>query len=269
MSRSQITKWRQCSCFTLNMISSLKGENTLLHEDNCGIYIILTHSCSVSIDDYEKEPYAEYILARPIENYNSAYLGRKHPRILHVPIISNGNEKWFELSITDRSFFDRKLLSAFAPSSDHNIPENSASQIIRWVTARYDAPAFPDEFNFRLSKSSRDKIAKKLKESAITGVYIALEPFEEELNKDENYLIELVITTEVELSKEKRINCDNIANDIKNIIEKCEGIILEGAGVAVVGEEELTLADLRNLHLMQFDYLSERDNPGGLTPQKA
>lgn len=269
MPGSQISKWRQCSCFTLSMIAALEGDNPLLHQDNAGVYIILTHSCSVSIDDYTKEPYAEYIIARPIEAFNPAYIGRKHSRILHIQIIHHGQDLWFELSICDRSFFDRRLLNNIAPSSDYIIPESSASQIIRWITARYDAPAFPDEFNIRLDKSSRDKIAKKLKETAITGVYIALEPHDEELDQGENYSVELIITTEIDLSDEQKSKCQQIAQNIKTIIASCEGISLEGAGVAVVSEEDLTLADLRNIELMQFDYLSEREKPGGLLPQKA
>ncbi|MBV1928880.1 MAG: hypothetical protein KUG81_05150 [Gammaproteobacteria bacterium] len=232
------------------------------------MYIILTHSCSVSIDDYIKEPYAEYIMARPLRGFNPAYIGRKHPRILHIPMIHQGQELWFELSICDRSFFDRRVLNNFAPSSDYLMPENSASQVIRWITARYDAPAFPDEFNIRLDKSSRDKIAKKLKETAITGVYIGLEPHDAELESGEDYSVELIITTDIDLSGEQEKKCKQIAQSVKVIVEDCEGISLEGSGVVVVSEEDLTLADLRNIHLMQFDYLSEREKPGGLLPQK-
>lgn len=264
MPSSNISEWRQCSCITLDDISEIADHIPPEHVDNNGVYILLTHSCSISLDNFEKEPYAEYILARPIKKPDPAYCGRNNPRVLHIQI----KDKWFAIAIHERGFFDRKILNSSKPHSQYVLSEATSSLLVRWITARYDAPAFPDEFNRRLNGDIRKRIAKKLKSRYITGIYVILEPEYEELGNDNNYAIELVISTEVGLPEEDYNQCKNIGKEIEHILDNVIGLQLEGAKVSVISEQEITVADLREMRLLQFDYLSERKNPGGVLPTK-
>ncbi len=263
MSLSKISEWRQCSCITLDAIPEIKSQIHVNHVAAEGFYILLTHSCSIGLEDFDKEPLVEYILARFIDQPDKAFEGGRHPRSLHLPILVGGKKQWCEILIHERGFFDRKILNNSSLSSDYSLIEKSSETLIRWITRRYNAPAFPDEFNRRF-RAAQKKIAKQLNKSPserITGIYVALEPVDEELDEKQDYIFEMIISTEAGLPADVFKQCQAIGVKVRDLLETVRGIELEG--VVVVPEDVMTVADLRELNTMQFDYLSERDSPGG------
>lgn len=263
MSSSYISEWRQCYYASIEDVPNLKEIIQENHVDENGLYIFLTHSCSISQEDFKKEPLVEYILARPIKECNPAFCGRNNPRILHI----NVKEQFYEIIVHERGFIDRRVLSSIKPLNCA-LPSDVADMLIRWITSRYNAPALPDNFNNRLNPI-KSKIAKKLKSSQITGVYVILDPEHVELNDDDNYQMEVVITVYRDTTNEDFIKCEQIAGEIEKLLLGVSGIELVGEKVSVHREQKITIADLREMRLMQFDYLSERKKPGGKVPVQA
>ncbi len=269
MSVSTISEWRQCSCFFAIDSEDVKNIIHPNHWCEDGIYVILTHSCSVSIEDFDKEPLAEYILARPVKKDN-AYVGRNNPRKLHLDFIINGSPSCFEFNIHERMFFDRRLLNKIKPESNL-LSDKNKQTLVRWVASRYAAPAFPDEFNrrFRPVLKIFETELKKPHGGFFTSVYIILDPDEEELGENDVYEAEFIMSVLSSTSDEDLKKCEELIGILLDKISfhlKGIGIELCGKKISLLQENQITLDDLRSAKLLPMDYLSERETPGGEYP---
>jgi len=261
-----ISKWRQGCCFTLAQAPALKEAVRKEHRCEESAYIVLTHSCSVSKDDFNLEPDAEYIVATPIEKADNGYINRRHQRKLHMPVLVHGEEKWHEIYISRRGFFDRRLLDTFSPDASKELSKDNLAMLCKWMASRYTMPAFPGEFNNR-RKNACEKIAKKLSNPQfrhISGVFLSYEPEDEELSPEEDYEIGIMLAIDATCSEAEFRECEEIEGYIKTVFQNSKGLTLTGEQVIAKREDEITLADIKHSYrLQQIDYLSERDMPGG------
>lgn len=231
--------------------------------------IALTHSCSI-LRDVKLEPKLELIVARPAAK-NNAFVGRKNPRLLHMDLKVDGEAVNHEIKIIDRAFVDKMRINGIAKSPRYEVPEKDT--LIRWILARYNAPVFPDEFN-RRREDGTNKTNKKLGTALgsptaepIVSLFVQVSPKEEELPLGQPYEVNAMLLIKAGLQQAQMDAIEPLRAKIEAILlaAQPDGIELQGR-VVRVSEDNIPLHTYRHYDLLQFDYLSERDTPGGLTP---
>lgn len=274
---SAFSALRQLDCLTVKEVPDLdelfKAQGIDAGDPVNWFCIILTHSCSLTKSDLDKEPKAELILARECAEVDPAYTGRKNPRKIHIPISVVGVTVNYEIDISDRIFIDKRILINKAPSDNHEMDEGAKQTLINWITDRYDTPAFPDEFNRRLKSGSRNtnnKIVNILRKQAanpIVGLFVVIEPMNEELSEKQPYDLNATLIYKAEVTAQEKDEIERLRLRIEEVLQDAinDGIELNGV-VLARSEDEIKLSDYRQLNLLPFDYLSERETPGGAKP---
>jgi hypothetical protein len=258
--------WRQGSIFPVvsHKILSAAISKAVSDDDAC---IVVTQSCCVVNRDLSAEPTVEILLARKIQKLDKGVLGGKSVRKLHLEISVAGRATAYELLARDRYTIERKTLAEYGPDQERVISQQDLRTVIAWVTARYDREAFPDAFEKRL-----ERVQEKLKKAFekledITEVFIGLAP-EDELGDDQPYTIYLVFVMQDELYQavDSRRKMETAVNEIRSIIHKCKGIVLDSDELR--SDADVSLRDLRNLRRWgTFDYVSYRDQAVHQLPQ--
>src|SRR5690606_38813831 len=91
---------------------------------------------------------------------------------------------------------------------------------VDWLAARYKRPAFPTEFDRRIDsawdKSKRKKAASKVSNKLI-GIYAKVFP-DREITLSENYSVDLLALTVVDLSVEDRKAIEQLIGQYKQAL---------------------------------------------------
>lgn len=258
--------WRQGSIFPVESHETLSATiaKTVSDDDAC---IVVTQSCCVVNRSLLAEPTVEILLARKIPKLDKGVIGGKSLRKLHLEISVTGRATAYELSATDRYTIDRRTLAQYGPDRDRVINQQDLRSIIAWVTARYDREAFPDAFEKRL-EGVQEKLKRTFEKlEDVTEVFIGLVP-EDELTDDQPYTICLVFIMPDELYQvvDKRRKMEAAVNDIRSILRKCKGIVLDNDELR--SDADVSLRDLRILRRWgTFDYVSYRDQAAHQLPR--
>ena len=219
------------------------------------IAILLSHDCDIVQSSLEKEPAVEILIAVPTAGLDGNYTRGKNARCYHF----NLDGKSYEIKAVDRVVVSRQLLIDAEPSTSQ-LPADEVNGIVHWFAQRYERPAFPDNFNKRLSRKTRQVIERILKESGhlISGIYIACP--HEELPDLTPYEITLyvVMTVKDYGDIEKAGECEDMAQLILDAInEQSQGIRIINSEDMCISEKELSLHDLRTVkRFTSFDHLS-------------
>ena len=216
--------------------------------------ILLSHDCDIVQPSLEKEPDVEILIAVPTDTLNGNYTLGKNPRYYHFHV----DGKFYEIKATNRVIKSRQLLIDSDPST-LQLSVDEVNGIVHWFAQRYERPAFPDNFNNRLSET-RKVIGRILKESGhlISGIYIACP--HEELPNTQPYKIVLHVVMAVKDygNTIKASKCEDMAQQILDAInEHSQGIVIENSDNVCINEKELSLHDLRTIkRFTSFDHLS-------------
>ncbi|MEW8228780.1 MAG: hypothetical protein AB2745_00495 [Candidatus Thiodiazotropha endolucinida] len=231
-----------------------------LPNDGCDTYILVSHSCDILAYKYKTEPLVEFVGGTYSKKENKSLSHRRHPRQLQIPV-DGGEKPFLTLNIKSRYFVDRRVLVE-VPASHITFSDRSMRELQMWMAARYRRTAFPDEFVDRAS-NALDAIREELEANGDQGVhslYIHLNTFDE-LLKGQNYEIVLMGTTEEDLGEGGATSW----RDAEEFLEFVVAHIKDSDGISVrhyelVAEDGITLSTLRRLKLMDFDYISHREN---------
>jgi len=225
---------------------------TIAPED---LLYVLTQDCDLVQEDFTREPYVEFLLARPIAAPDGNLSYGKNSRLLDFTI----GESSYRASCHDRFRMDRRSLAPLTPSEVHQADANLCDLIADWITKRYIRPAFPDAFNNRL-KQEEKPIRKFLKKHghAYTRIYMNCAPREAEIDPDEDYQLTVwLVLNESHSEPVDALMAQKLVVEFEQILDGCQGIkVLE---CMAVPESEVTLAHLRVMSLWDFDDLSYRD----------
>ena len=217
--------------------------------------ILLSHDCDIVQQSLEKEPNVEILIAVPTPGLDGNYTRGKNTRCYHFGF----DGKSYEIRAVDRIIVPRQFLIDSEPSPSQ-LPVDEVNGIVHWFAQRYERPAFPDNFNKRLSRKTRQVIERVLKESGhlVSGVYIACPS--EELPDNEPYDITLHVVMAVKDYEdiEKAGQCEDMAQQILDAVsEQSQGIRIVNAEDMCISEKELSLHDLHTIkRFVSFDYLS-------------
>lgn len=245
------------------IISCADGDQEVLGlpAGECDAYVIVSHSCDILAFKYKTEPRVEFIGGNYSRKANKSFVHRRHPRKLLLNV-QNNELGFITLDINIRHFVNRTFLTDIQ-ASEATLSSESITELQMWMAARYRRSAFPDAFNDRI-RSAIEIIQGRLEaegDHGVRGLYIQLDTYEE-LNNYQEYSVSLLGTAEDDLGDvtgEKWGDAEEFVEFIANELKKCKGVIVIGP-VELVDEENLTLARLKRLRLLTFDYISHRDD---------
>jgi hypothetical protein len=257
--------WRQGAFLPREGAEHLRNEFGLPIGDDARC-LIITQTCDLVSDSLEWEPHAEILVGYPVVKLDGSLTFGKSTRRLHLPLSVDGVEEYVELRVRDWYRVPRGCLTEFAAAFQFELSDSSLLILRHWAGARYSRAALPDAFNARLAVA-RKGIGRALKADGrhLTALYLAIEPFEE-IMADATYRLSVygVMSKEEYSDPEARASGLRALDGVSKALKGVSGIELEE--VDLVGEDRLTLDDLRYLVEWRWDHLSLREDPHGLLP---
>ena len=264
LNRNQIQSngWELGRCFDASSTPELVGLIQETHKGVDAAFITVTHSCSLLHPRLDREPYLEYVAAEPIDSPNAQNTEAKDIRCLHLPLLVDGEQKYFELQMARRGFVDRSPLERCAPSDRLLLPVESKAILMRWLSNRYTTQTLPDAFDRRINplvegkKKPLRKLLQKAEATQMLGIYIDLEPPHEDLEDDQSYLLTVLLLYKDE-AFEGAYNLQEYAEQVKICFSKAEGV--DVLDVVALSEKDISVYRLRRMRRWQLDYISFRD----------
>ncbi len=253
--KMRVCGWRQGSLFLASP-----------QDIDCGqsaekvLYVLVTHSCDVLQESFEKEPYAEAIFVKKIPIQHNAFINGKNPRKIHIKLSCAGKDCWYEFSLAKRVFFDRKKLASLKPLPDYKIKDDKdLENLIRLLADKYDRVAFPDTFKKRIG-SGEDKIRDILKKDGedILGLLIDLNSHEE-LDAMQPYEIRLFMI----IDKNQNDEDIKFLDILDRIVSKLDVKGINVSESMVTKLEKMTAQEYLDMKYWSFDDLCYGDEQQG------
>ena len=264
---SRTIGWRQGHILPEEAVSALglgRGAETLV--------MVVSHDCDLANANLDLEPYVEVIAGKrpPSSDPNLANL--KSPRTLHLAITCEGRTECIELTATDKQLVQKSALAAWRPDTRYRLDADNFFTLRRWLAARYDRAAFPDEFERRLRHETDlaeriNTIAKKDSVNrVVSGIYFEVGP-REELDPEVPYELTVVLVYTPGMDP---LQNGDIAEDAGKAIaagfrKRC--LTEEASGtwkhirlmeVIAYSEEGITVARMKRLQRWHLDHMSMR-----------
>lgn len=268
------TKWRQGSLLSSNDARSLG----LLDDGNQDgrAVVVISHDCDLPS---KSEHFVEVIIGRLIGSCDSQLTRARNPRKLHLQFLSAaGEELPVELCHADRREVEKNRFSELA-SGDWNFTLTSDEKRVlkQWLAARYGRPAFPNNFEARLTKcigkrKLERQIAKILEPVAESLVAILFDLGEQrgvELPEGEPYSLSISIVYDSnEGGSAAREVAESVAAEMVDLFTQTYGTAEIATEIALerctaVSDTRVSLADLRKVDQWRVEYISHGEDQGG------
>ena len=251
--------WRQGSVVPADLVRQMSDVPPGTPPDGNGIYwLVLSHDCDIVHHDLGAEPNIEIISFTTVESPDGNLLHGKNPRRLHLSDPSG--TRHFEFEAKSRRFCSRKHLAKLPPDLQMRFSNGQIRDLVKWIALRYVRTAFPDAFNIRLRPAAA-KLGKLLKSDGkfIASIFVAMDLRELASGETYNLILYILMRDEDFGNPSRKTSAHETSNQIEALINgKCHGIMVKESSVR--SEGEITVADLRMLHRLEFDYLSHVEN---------
>lgn len=274
------TPWRQGAILTSEAAKALRLRSDRAPEHTA--VVVVSHDCDLA-QAPELEPTVEVIVGRFIDKPDGNYMHCKNVRCLHLPFTAGSRLCTIELEPRNRIPLPKATgqviaLADFTPSLESGMTYREHRTLQRWLAARYDRAAFPDEFDRRLKEETRvaEHLAKAFRETGkyIPAVYFDVDDGKELLRQGADDPYKLIVTLlystdeDIEVAEEA---ADQAARRVKEIfrsrciakdesgVEKWRWIELQD--VEVMSDRALTYAQSLYLTRWQADHISLRADP--------
>lgn len=230
-----------------------------------GDFILLTasQSCYIANDDLSSSPSVEFSVGRPIGELSGNYTFNKNPRKLHThyqEATESGVEAKNIEIVSKESVYIQKIDLVNLGIDFHHEAQLGYLDLesyVAWLTANYNKPALPTEFNNRLIEADRkDKRKKKAKSLSpiLSGIYIEISPFKE-LPAEEHYNVNLLGL----LPAGKDADIDQATKTMKEFADLMQSATMN-VKLIVTTEDKISVARLRSFKRFYYDDLSYRDS---------
>ncbi len=229
--------WRQGAILQASCVAALCP---ILDGDHYGI--IVSHDCDVVSRSLEKEPVFEWVPAREIPKPDSLKERGRNPRELHLRHALEGSVH-LELKIVERQFHSRKELLPRRPLGV--LAPHHVETLRGWMGGRYNRSAFPDAFNERRRRVSKEirKLFDSPEGQLVSSLYVLLNT-KNELEEGSDYRIAIRgILTDSENLPVARQAAEKMMEELTKRLEKCSGIQVEDSRAILA--KDFSLAEAR------------------------
>jgi len=236
--------------------------------------VIISHDCDIAAE-VEIEPNVEVIIGSFVSSISGNLTNAKNVRTLQIQYQSAAGNRIVELRSAKRTKIAKERLQEFAPHEDFFMDALSKRTLQKWLSARYDRAAFPNDFEARLkSAKTAEAIAEILKPSndSIRAIYFDLGKHSDvdHLPSDEPYELEIYLLHVTEPDAREALE---VANNVRHKLIGCfkkkhcsadgrwRGIEL--VECIVVSDEAMTVRQSLTLRQWRLDHMSLRENTNG------
>lgn len=220
------------------------------------LLVAVSQSCDLVHGVLENEPYANFLVLRPVDFPEKGLQHGRHPRKIHLQSekgIFVEAQAWNQISI------DRRILLSLDALGADEIPAHELRVLTDWLAKRFTRIAFPDRFNdlLRVKKERIKKLLSK-KHELFLEILLHVSPFDENPPNDKYQLIgRLLMPAELWEDEKSLRAAEDVAEKLKKLIEACD---IEVIDFAPISEEDLSYAELKQLARWDYDYLSNRES---------
>jgi hypothetical protein len=221
------------------------------------IVIVISQDCDVVSRSLDAEPLLDIHLARFIDELDGNFTAGKNPRIFDFEDTAvDDTMQRYRCRDANRRRINRTILVGTIPVG--KLTEQNTRQLAQWTARRFTRAALPNEFNRRLlnARTQLARIAKSAGHS-LSAIYVGLST-RTELPPADSYRVILVGSIR---SSESIAEATEAVSKIAALLGALPGIELEDDDVRL--EDDISLADIRQLLRLDFDYISVR---GGEEP---
>ena len=264
------TAWRQGHVLEQGTATHLG----LVCEENAGAtaVVVVSHDCDIACLP-DVEPTIEVVIGRFTEEVQGDFSHGKNVRRLQLTYKRGDQHKTIELRAKDRVALAKSSLVDQAPCDSLILVPNGRKVLQKWLAARYDRSAFPNEFESRLS---RQKIPEqvsnilRLKGSSIRGIYfdLGVQSDLETIGADETYELDVYLLYDTD---QDPIAAEREAQEAQGKLEKLfkdrffeDGkgwVDIELVSCNVVSDQEMTVRQAWALRQWRLDHMSLRTEP--------
>ena len=222
--------------------------------------IVISQSCDIVHLSFEVEPFVEVVLAVKSARLDGNYTFGKSPRRVDFKLVAIDSEQSYSCDINRRLRLDRRSLLDNRPLFD--LPEEETQLLARWLSRRYYRVALPDALVKRVGDPKMSQIRKALKRDGIplSNILVSLDHWDE-VGEDTPYKVILfgVVPVEVQKHPDQFEQASRAIAAVRAILSNVAGVVLEDS--QVVGEDKISMDDLRTLRHWEFDSLSLAIDP--------
>ena len=254
--------WRQGSVLPPSLFDTLRQLGSLGSASGDECAVIVSQDCDVVHPQYSVEPTVEVMVAVRRQSLDGNLTYTKSPRRLHMEISTDQGIFVYELSMRERFFIDRRLLSGVQPHGSIKLSNSQTRQLAGWLSKRYRRDAFPDEFVNRLRQQPQSEALRKLFKKwggDVTAVFLLLNT-EQDLPPTDLYRITVWATVPREEyeQQDKRNRLDEMFQPaLEAALSAFPGLEVDGA--MVVSDADFSLADVRSTRRLDLDDISYRN----------
>jgi hypothetical protein len=221
---------------------------------NGALAILISHDCDILNHSLSKEPSVQWLMATPIKKLNSRCTNGMNCRTFHFEY--NGSK--YEVTAQRRLETPRNLLQNKS-AEIQPLSRDLTANLAHWISKRFYRPAFPDEFNRRLS-SVANEIREKLDadHSLLKSIFIKIHP-NEELPDQAEYAVSLlgVMSNDEYAVTESREKSQAVLDALETYLNECKGIAVVDSRLSA--QEAIALTIFDDHVPWDFDYLTFRD----------
>lgn len=261
------TTWRQ----GLALSSESSAALGLIPSGAAGskLAIVVSHDCDLPQMPGD-EPNVEVIIAERLVKENGNCTNGKNSRLLHLPFEISGVTTWFALSAPAKTSIAKDALASHTAERNAVLEQKNRAILRRWLGARYNRSAFPNEFENRLKDTKLgDRISDIVKPSSshIIAVYFDLDEGEEFERIGEADLYDLAIFLVYVTEEDEpaaRGAAESAAERIQEAFrKKCcdaegEWRWIKLAGCYAIADDAMTFRESQFLSPANLDHLSFR-----------
>lgn len=220
--------------------------------------ILVSHDCDI-VHPGPHEPRIEVCPAAPLNGALSGnFTGTRNPRRLHVELEINGARHGYELRAPTRFLLPREILQESGPDANAALTTKHHRHFCHWLAKRVRRTALPTAFDGRIPPETRSEIRNILHPLAdsIDSFLIALDPSDEELGPEQNYVVQVVALMEPEdfEDQESRQVVEGAMHTLQNLLDHCDGIELDACVCQPMSG--MTLDVFRDFSIWDYDDLS-------------
>ncbi len=257
--------WRQGSVFFGRDCLELSADINKFDPDD--VFIVLPYSCAVVNMDFEnKEPYIEVLRAKKDSKRKRSSQWGRNPRQIQLIAEKDDTQYFINASIHDRIFISHAILLEI-PQAQDRILADHIDALKYWIAKRYIRNAFPTNFNIRASKAIKglQKSIEKVPDdedflNELIGVYLKLDPYDQELNDIKDpYEVEIIFL----VSEKGRLEYADDLTELKQcflrVLNECNGIYISNHEVQ--SDTGLLISEYKQLiRLDDYDFISFKEN---------
>ena len=244
------------------------------------LVMVVSHDCDLANANLDDEPYVEVIAGRRLQSSDPNLANLKSARTLHLTITCEGRTQCIELTAAGKQLVPKSALAAWRPDPSYRLDADNFFTLRRWLAARYDRAAFPDQFERRMFRETDlaeriNKVAKKEGVNrVVSGIYFEVSP-REELDPAVPYDLTVVLVYTPGMDPLKN---GDIAEEAGKAIDahfrkRCLPDEASGTWkhirlkeVIAYSEEGISVARMKRLQRWHLDHLSTRSPAESVKP---